>query len=131
MNLPKFNIENCVHYITINTNKKIWLFKEIRYCQIIIDNLRFYRDKFGFKLIGYVIMPWHLHLLIWLPWLRQGTQPTRLVGNTRLCGNNEQPQLPGSTRSPDLVTIEKIIMDFKKYTAKEIIGQLKKTITVY
>ncbi len=35
-----------------------------RFCRIFIDNLKFYREKFGFKLIGYVFMPDHYHLLI-------------------------------------------------------------------
>jgi len=30
----------------------------------VIDNLKFYRDKFKFMLYGFVIMPEHIHLLI-------------------------------------------------------------------
>ena len=64
--MKKHNIKNQVHFITINTYKKIWLFKKEDLCQIIINNLNFYRNKFSFKLLGYVIMPWHLHLLMQL-----------------------------------------------------------------
>lgn len=35
-----------------------------RIAKIIIDNLNFYRDKYQFKLFGYVIMPEHIHLII-------------------------------------------------------------------
>ena len=43
------------------------MLENIQYlCRIIIDNLIFYRRKFSFKLIGYVIMPNHVHLLIQL-----------------------------------------------------------------
>lgn len=66
MSLPKFNLIDCVHFITINTYRKEKLFKEDKYCQVIIDNLKFYRQKFDFKLSGYVIMPEHLHLLMQL-----------------------------------------------------------------
>ena len=66
MTLPKFNLENCVHFITINTDERVRLFRQDDNCQIIIDNLDFYRRKFGFKLIGYVIMPDYLHLLMQL-----------------------------------------------------------------
>lgn len=64
--LPKFNELNTYHFITTKVWQNIWLFKEERYCQIIIVNLNFYRRKFGFKLIAYAIMPWHLHLILML-----------------------------------------------------------------
>ncbi|MDZ7798274.1 MAG: transposase [Patescibacteria group bacterium] len=64
--MKKYNLKNQVHFITINTYKKYWLFKKENLCQIVIDNLNFYRRKFSFKLLGYVIMPNHLHLLIQL-----------------------------------------------------------------
>ena len=64
--MKKHNIKNHVHFITINTYKKTRLFSKENLCQIIINNLNFYRSKFNFKLLGYVIMPWHLHLLIQL-----------------------------------------------------------------
>ena len=66
MALPKYNIVNCVHFITINTYKRIRLFKNEKNCQIIVNNLNFYRSKYGYKLIAYVVMPDHLHLLLLL-----------------------------------------------------------------
>jgi len=64
--MKKYNIENTVHFITIDTFNKIVLFQDDKTCRIIIDNLIFYRNKFSFKLLGYVIMPNHVHLLIQL-----------------------------------------------------------------
>jgi len=64
--LPKFNELNTCHFVTTKVWQDIWLFKEGKYCQIIIDNLNFYRQKFNFKLIAYAIMPWHLHLILML-----------------------------------------------------------------
>ena len=64
--MKKYNIENQVHFITIDTYKKIKIFDNENLYQIIIDNLNFYREKFSFKLIAYVIMPNHIHLLIQL-----------------------------------------------------------------
>jgi putative transposase len=64
--MKKYNIENMVHFITIDTFNRIMLFQEDILCRIIIDNLIFYREKYGFKLLGYVIMPNHVHLLIQL-----------------------------------------------------------------
>ncbi|MBU2236310.1 transposase, partial [Patescibacteria group bacterium] len=62
----RYNIPGQVHFVTTTIYKNMWLFQDEQYCQIVIDNLSFYRKKYKFKLIGYVIMPWHLHLLLQL-----------------------------------------------------------------
>jgi len=90
--LPKFNELNTCHFITTKVWQDIWLFKEEKYCQIIIDNLDFYRNKFDFKLIAYAVLPWHLHLILML-----------------------------SRRFND---ISKVMQDFKKFTAIQIVQQL-------
>lgn len=41
------------------------VFTEERYFQIAIDNLNFYREKYKFLLLGYVIMPEHVHFLLY------------------------------------------------------------------
>lgn len=52
------------YYVTTSVNKFIKIFKEKKYIDIILENIDFYRCKYGFKLLAYVIMPDHLHLLI-------------------------------------------------------------------
>lgn len=52
-----------VCYVTASVNKFKDIFKEKSYLDIILENIRFYRRKYGFKLLAYVIMPDHLHLL--------------------------------------------------------------------
>ena len=64
--LPKFNELNTCHFVTTKVWQDKWLFGEEKYCQIIIDNLNFYRQKFNFKLVAYAILPWHLHLILTL-----------------------------------------------------------------
>jgi len=61
--LPKFN-EIPIHFVTTNIigNSPILFVK--KYCDIIVENLKFYRKKFGYKLLSFVIIPWHLHLLL-------------------------------------------------------------------
>lgn len=66
MSLPKYNELNTCHFVTSKVWQNIWLFKEEKYCQIIVENLNFYRQKFNFKLIAYNILPWHLHLILLL-----------------------------------------------------------------
>ena len=51
-------------FVTTTVQNFIKIFTDVRYCQVIIDNLNFYRRKYGFKLIAYVIMPEHLHLIV-------------------------------------------------------------------
>ena len=62
--LPKFNELNTCHFVTTKVWQDWWLFREEKFCQIIIDNLNFYREKFGFKLIAYAVLPWHLHFIL-------------------------------------------------------------------
>jgi putative transposase len=52
------------YYITTSVNKFVKIFKEKRYIDIILKNIKFYKRKYNFKLLAYVIMPDHLHLLI-------------------------------------------------------------------
>ena len=46
-------------------NKFIKIFKEEKYANILLENIDFYRAKYKFKLIAYVIMPDHFHWLIY------------------------------------------------------------------
>lgn len=40
------------------------IFKSRELCLILVDNLKFYRNRMQFELYGYVIMPDHFHALI-------------------------------------------------------------------
>ena len=63
--LPKFDDNSYAHFITTNTYNNYPYFKDEESCQIIVGELQFYSRKYGFALIGYVIIPDHLHLLVW------------------------------------------------------------------
>lgn len=62
-NLPKFN-EAGVHFITTKTYRNTPCFLDKTCCDILIEELDFYRKQYEFKVSGYVIMPDHLHLLV-------------------------------------------------------------------
>ena len=64
-NLPKFDDNSHVHFITTNTYKNYPCFQYEELSQILLEELKFYSTKLGFALIGYVIMPDHVHLLLW------------------------------------------------------------------
>ena len=63
--LPKFDDNSYAHFITTNTYKHYPFFRDQRLSQILLEELGFYSGKLGFVLVGYVIMPDHVHLLLW------------------------------------------------------------------
>ena len=64
-NLPKLNDNSYVHFITTNTYENRPYFRNEEFCRVLLGEVEFYSRKFGFTLTGYVIMPAHLHLLLW------------------------------------------------------------------
>ena len=95
-NLPKFNDSNYIHFITTKTYDNKCHFKNEKCCLILLEELNFYRQKLGFKILGYVIMPDHLHCLIFWE-------------------VDKNPKL----------TISKIVQSFKSHCAKEILYYLE------
>jgi len=63
--LPKFNENSYAHFVTTRTYDSRPYFEDKELCQILIEELEFYSQKYDFTMIGYVIMPNHLHLLLW------------------------------------------------------------------
>ena len=64
MKLFKSQEQNLVHYVTAVTYGRIPLFREAELCELFITALAETRIKDPFKLIGYVLMPDHFHLLV-------------------------------------------------------------------
>lgn len=65
MHLPRYQIQGHVYYITIVTYGRLPIFTRPSFVIPLIDSLNFYRYKLQFKVIGYVIMPDHVHIIIW------------------------------------------------------------------
>jgi len=63
MNLFKSKEQNLVHYVTGVTYARIPIFRGDEICSLFIEALSETRLKDPFKLIGYVLMPDHFHLL--------------------------------------------------------------------
>jgi REP element-mobilizing transposase RayT len=40
------------------------VFTEDTYCEILIKNIKFYQQKYGFEIIAYVLMPSHFHWIL-------------------------------------------------------------------
>lgn len=64
-NLPKFDDSSYAHFVTTRTYENRPYFKNREISSILWEEIKFYRQKYGFTLLGYVIMPDHVHLLIW------------------------------------------------------------------
>jgi len=62
-NIP---LDGHVYFITTKVTDYKAIFKEKRYIDIILENLNFYRDKYNYKLLAYVIMPEHFHLMLYI-----------------------------------------------------------------
>ncbi|MCX5994565.1 MAG: transposase [Chloroflexi bacterium] len=94
--LPKFNDNSYAHFVTTRTYESRPYFKNEEFSDILLNEIRFYSQKYSLNLIGYVIMPEHVHLLIW--WDKE-----------------ERPEL----------TVSKIMQGIKAGTAMQIVGLLK------
>ena len=65
MTLPRFHIEGHVLYITTVVYHRLPIFVRPSFVIPLFDSLNFYRYKQEFKILGFVFMPDHIHLLIW------------------------------------------------------------------
>jgi putative transposase len=96
MSLPRFNEDSYSHFVTTKTWRGLELFSDPKCCRLVLDNLEFYRKSLGFDVLGYCIVPDHIHLVVW--W-----------------DVEEKPKL----------TIGKIMQGMKSHSAKEIVAYLK------
>ena len=52
------------HYVTVVTHNRIQVFRSHQACRFLVDALANAREKYSFKLIGYVVMPDHVHMIV-------------------------------------------------------------------
>ncbi len=91
-----------LHFITFSCYRRLPLLKTVRARDLFVQELGRVRDEMGFRLVGYVVMPEHVHLLISEP--KQGTpstvlhklklQVSRKMRKRRRDGSAEQLRLP-------------------------------------
>jgi putative transposase len=53
-----------LHFITCSCYRRLPLFASVRSKNLFVKILGEVRDRYGFSLVGYVVMPEHIHLLI-------------------------------------------------------------------
>ena len=66
-NLKRVTGRNDLHFITFCCYQRRALLGSVRSRNLVIEILREVRAKYGFSLVGYVIMHEHVHLLIKVP----------------------------------------------------------------
>lgn len=64
-NVKHIYLEGYIYYITINIQNRLNLFVRQSFVILHHDSLNYYRYKQAYKILGYVIMSDHIHLLIW------------------------------------------------------------------
>lgn len=74
--LRRYYEESHLHYITCSTYRRSKVFDSDRFKFNFIETLRDLRIELFFKLVGYVLMPEHYHLLIWPC---GGVDPTKIM----------------------------------------------------
>ena len=97
-----------LHFITFSCYRRLPLLKTVRARDIFVSELGKVRDEMGFQLLGYVVMPEHVHLLISEP--KQGTPSTVLhklkLRVARKLRKRGRPVSAGQMRLPFAETAE-------------------------
>ncbi len=95
-----------LHFITFSCYRRLPLLKTVRARDLFLKELGKVRDEMGFLLLGYAVMPEHVHLLMSEP--KQGT-PSAVMQKLKLrvareLRKGKQPQDPGSNTEPGAPT---------------------------
>ena len=63
-NLKRYYGRKHLHFITCSCYRRLPLLRSVRARNVLVKILDEVRRKYGFDLVGYVVMPEHIHLLI-------------------------------------------------------------------
>ncbi len=93
--LPKYNLG--VHFLTANTFGRKPYFHDPASALIFCEELEAARQKYGFHVLAFVVMPDHVHLLLWwdldthpsltiskIAWAVKGKSARRIVGYLKM-----------------------------------------------
>jgi REP-associated tyrosine transposase len=62
---PRYYGENDLHFLTTTVYRRTQIFNSERFKRQFVATLAELRAELGFRLLGYVLMPEHFHLLLW------------------------------------------------------------------
>lgn len=64
MKLRHYDNDGRARFVTFSTHRRLPILTNSRFRQVVVDSIAEIRTSFGFRLIGYVIMPEHVHLVL-------------------------------------------------------------------
>jgi putative transposase len=64
---PRFDHSGTARFVTIVCHKRYPVFVHESHCSIFLNWLADLRNRSGIRVLGYVIMPDHIHLVLWPP----------------------------------------------------------------
>jgi len=63
-NMKRYFEKGYAYFLTTNTQNKNPIFREDRYCHILLVTIEYFKLILEYKLYGYCLMPDHVHLLL-------------------------------------------------------------------
>ena len=121
-----------LHFITFTCYRRLPFLRSIRARNIFVQILAETRDRYGFSLVGYVVMPEHIHLLIGEP--AKGTPSTVIqVLKQRVSRRLQSKKRPiagqlnlsfESAESPELRFWQRRFHDFNVWSLKKRVEKL-------
>ena len=62
--LRRYDEYGHIHFLTISCYRRLQFFRDDRVKQVFVDGMDRTRAKLGIRWVGYVVMPEHVHLLL-------------------------------------------------------------------
>jgi len=62
--VARFNLENYCHFVTSKTHRNTKIFSEGKAADLLIQTIFEVRKKLRFRLLAFVVMPNHIHLML-------------------------------------------------------------------
>ena len=107
-----------LHFITASTYRRVRLFDSPRFRARFIETLDQLRSEFDFRLVGYVLMPEHFHLLV-RP--SKAHSPSRIVGSLKqrtaryIIENLKESKEPWCRRMLNKIVLPETVHDESTY----------------
>ena len=121
-----------LHFITFTCYRRLPLLRSVRARNVFVNILGEVRDRYGFSLVGYVVMPEHIHLLISEP--AKGTPSTVIQVlkqrvSRRLRRRTQKPATQLNLNFADCTDLpprfwQRRFYDFNVWSMKKRVGKL-------
>ncbi len=97
MKLKHYDHDGRARFVTFCTHNKMPLLTSNKFRKIVIESIDLFRDKYKLKLLGYVIMPEHLHLVLVPP---EDIKLGPMIGKMKILSSTGIHELMRNSNSP-------------------------------